>query len=64
MKHRRAILLLSGLFGPLLLSGQGYFQQQVDYSIEVRLDDRSHTLHAHEAFTYQNNSNTTLDTKE
>lgn len=62
MRHRRAFLLLSGLFGPLLLYGQGYFQQQVDYSIEVRLDDRAHTLHAHEAFTYQNNSNTTLDT--
>ncbi|HQW42464.1 MAG TPA: M1 family metallopeptidase, partial [Flavobacteriales bacterium] len=41
---------------------QDYFQQQVDYTINVRLDDATHTLHAHEDFTYTNNSSTSLDT--
>lgn len=42
--------------------GQSYFQQEVDYTINVRLDDRAHVLHAEESFTYRNNSSTTLDT--
>lgn len=43
-------------------SAQPYFQQEVDYVIEVRLDDRSHTLRAFETITYHNNSLSTLDT--
>ncbi|MBL7951322.1 MAG: M1 family metallopeptidase [Flavobacteriales bacterium] len=58
----RHILCLSGLLGPLWALGQAYFQQAVDYVINVRLDDRSHVLHAEETFTYHNNSATTLDT--
>ena len=58
----RSILILSGLLGPLLAFGQAYFQQQVDYVINVRLDDRTHLLHADESFTYTNNSTSTLDT--
>ena len=33
-----------------------YFQQEVKYSIDVRLDDRTHQLRGHEELTYQNNS--------
>lgn len=44
------------------LFGQAYFQQQVDHRIDVRLDDVGHFLHAHETFTYTNNSTTALDT--
>ena len=35
---------------------QDYFQQRVDYSIDVKLDDINHYLHGHESITYQNNS--------
>ncbi len=38
-----------------------YFQQQVDYSIEVRLNDTEHSLKGFETFTYKNNSSQTLD---
>ncbi len=58
----RYLSFLSGLLGPLLVFGQVYFQQEVDYTIDVRLDDRSHMLHGQETFTYQNNSASTLDT--
>ena len=44
------------------VSAQPYFQQQVDYVIEVRLDDQAQLLRASETFTYHNNSSTTLDT--
>ena len=43
-------------------SAQPYFQQQVDYVIDVRLDDQAHILHASEVFTYHNNSPAALDT--
>ncbi|MBL0043620.1 MAG: hypothetical protein IPP33_04135 [Flavobacteriales bacterium] len=43
------------------LSAQ-YFQQQVDYRINVRLDDVKHELFAIEEFDYLNNSSQTLDT--
>lgn len=54
-----------GLFIILLsqdLSAQPYFQQQVDYRINVRLDDVKHELHATEEFDYLNNSPQALDT--
>ncbi|MEZ4790493.1 MAG: M1 family metallopeptidase [Flavobacteriales bacterium] len=62
MKWLRTMNFLSGLIGPLLVCGQGYFQQQVDYRIDVRLDDEAHQLHAQESFNYTNNSPSTLDT--
>lgn len=37
-----------------------YFQQEVNYEINVRLDDEAHFLHAFESFTYTNNSPDTL----
>jgi hypothetical protein len=40
---------------------QDYFQQEVDYRIEVKLDDKAHLLHAYEEFDYTNNSTATLD---
>ena len=41
---------------------QTYFQQQVDYTIDVRLDDVAHMLHASETFVYTNNAPQALDT--
>lgn len=47
---------------PLCVSAQPYFQQQVDFRIEVRLDDRAHMLYGQEEFDYTNNSPGALDT--
>ncbi|MGK0333662.1 MAG: hypothetical protein ACI974_000478 [Paraglaciecola sp.] len=33
-----------------------YFQQEVNYAIDARLDDKKHELHAHLKLTYTNNS--------
>ena len=38
------------------LLAQRYWQQEVNYSITVELDDVKHTLFGHEEFTYINNS--------
>ena len=42
--------------------GEAYWQQQVDYDIQVKIDERSQTLTGTELITYQNNSPDTLDT--
>ncbi|MBK7944316.1 MAG: hypothetical protein IPJ85_02955 [Flavobacteriales bacterium] len=55
-------LVALGMALPLAGACQGYFQQQVDYTISVRLDDERHELHAHERFRYRNNSTLALDT--
>lgn len=47
---------------PLPLAAQEYFQQQVEYTISVRLDDERHVLHAQESFRYTNNAPVALDT--
>jgi len=52
---------LAFLMAPFALNAQ-YFQQQVDYTIAVRLDDAAHMLHGQESFLYTNNSPRTLDT--
>ncbi|MBK8226450.1 MAG: M1 family metallopeptidase [Flavobacteriales bacterium] len=46
---------------PCALTAQ-YFQQQVDFTISVRLDDERHILHGQESFAYSNNSPQALDT--
>lgn len=40
---------------------QSYFQQEVNYKINVTLNDQTNTLSASEVFTYINNSPNTLD---
>jgi len=40
---------------------QEYFQQRVDYKIDVALNDSENTLSAYEEFVYTNNSNCSLD---
>ncbi len=59
-RHWAVILVLAAC--STAAKGQAYFQQQVNYQIDVRLDDKAHVLHASEAFTYHNNSPSTLDT--
>ena len=57
---KASLLILAAL--PTALHAQDYFQQQVDYTISVRLDDERHELHALESFTYRNNAPVALDT--
>jgi hypothetical protein len=40
---------------------RAYFQQEVDYTIEVELDDSNHFLHAYERMVYHNHSHRPLD---
>ncbi len=41
--------------------GQGYFQQEVNYKIDVSLNDVDNTLSAFEEFEYTNNSGNAMD---
>lgn len=36
--------------------GSHYWQQRVDYLMEIRIDDKDHSLHGTETITYHNNS--------
>ncbi|PHR27842.1 MAG: hypothetical protein COA38_12865 [Fluviicola sp.] len=57
MKQLALFLLLF----PLQSIGQNYFQQEVNYTIDVRLDDTKHVLTGMEEFEYINNSPDKLD---
>lgn len=59
---RTCIASLALMCSSLALTAQEYFQQQVDYTIGVRLDDATHMLHGQESFVYTNNSTSRLDT--
>ncbi len=47
-------------FSAFLFSQQPYWQQEVNYTIEVTLDDKAHTLQGKAGFEYSNNSPDTL----
>ncbi|MNK01797.1 hypothetical protein D3C87_196050 [compost metagenome] len=57
------LLLICLFFGAIRLQAQvqNYWQQKVDYTITVKLDDVKHTLSGFESFVYHNNSPQTLD---
>jgi hypothetical protein len=57
----RSYALLSLTLVSLPCFAQFYFQQEVNYQIQVQLDDRAHMLHGFETFKYHNHS---LDTME
>lgn len=54
-------ILISLLIFNGFIFGQGYFQQEVNYTIEVKLNDEEHTLTGFETFEYVNNSGYPLD---
>lgn len=60
MKHPRYFIqtiLMTGLFFVVFSSqAQDYFQQEVNYKIDVRLDDKNHMLTGFERIEYTNNS--------
>ncbi|MNU80522.1 Aminopeptidase N [compost metagenome] len=55
------LLITLVLFASFRLFGQNYWQQKVDYTITVKLDDVKHALSGFESFVYHNNSPQTLD---
>ena len=58
MKNNILLLII-----PLItnLYAQEYFQQEVNYQIDVLLDDKAHTLNGFLNLEYTNNSKNTLD---
>lgn len=56
-------LFLIAIFVGLKADAQSgmYFQQEVNYKIDVTLNDKNHTLSAWEEFEYINNSNNSLE---
>jgi hypothetical protein len=58
---KKYLLLSLGLFLPFLkVASQDYFQQEVNYKIQVALNDRKHELNGSESVEYINNSPDTL----
>ena len=58
---RHYLFLILGIFWPFLkASSQDYFQQQVNYKIQVTLNDQKHELDGFESVEYTNNSPDTL----
>jgi hypothetical protein len=60
LSMRLVFLLLSIAFFNFLAAQTAYFQQDVSYDIEARLDDEAHELHAHLKLNYTNNSPDTI----
>ena len=60
MKTTPLILLVSFLGTLQTYAQKAYFQQDVSYKIDVRLDDESHILRGYERLEYTNNSKDTL----
>ncbi len=61
MKKIFLALLLSACFVLRAQLQSSYFQQEVNYKIDVRLDDTLHFLHGYETIEYVNNSHETIN---
>ncbi|MFM6934854.1 MAG: M1 family aminopeptidase [Flavobacteriales bacterium] len=57
----KSILFFFLLGFSLSLNAQQYWQQEVHYTIQVRLNDQTHELSGYEVFEYVNHSPNTLD---
>ncbi len=62
-KHFRqySVFVLFIFFSCSRAFSQSYFQQEVNYKIEVKLNDREHVLNGYETIEYINNSPDTLN---
>ena len=58
--RRRGFLLLLFLLAAAVSPAQDYWQQQADFTIDVTLNDREHTLDGFEKLVYTNHSPDTL----
>src|SRR5690349_9518506 len=61
MKRPLLLVAFFAVTSSLFAQADAYFQQEVNYTIQVKLDDRNHTLSAYEEFEYINNSSNSLD---
>ena len=62
MNHSLALLILLFLISnPKYSFTQEYWQQEVNYRMDVRLDDENHMLDAFQEFEYINHSPDTLN---
>ena len=61
MRHHLFLSLLLSVLCTCVSAQEAYFQQEVDYEIDARLDDERHELHARLKLTYTNNSPRPLD---
>lgn len=57
----KTISLFVAFFATFVTFSQNYWQQEVNYTIEVKLNDQNHTISAFESFEYINHSPNTLD---
>ncbi|WP_317898393.1 M1 family metallopeptidase [Aurantibacillus circumpalustris] len=61
-KNWRLVLYLALFFNHnFVVSQQSYFQQRIDYKLDVALNDENHSLRAFEEIKYVNNSQQALD---
>src|SRR4051812_5342111 len=60
VKKRRGIFLAFFIYSAFVFCQRPYFQQDVSYKIDVKLDDKADLLYAVESLTYTNNSPDTL----
>jgi hypothetical protein len=58
---QKVLFLIVTLFCSFFTFCQDYWQQEVNFKIEVTLNDVNHTLQGNESFEYINNSPNTLD---
>ncbi|MEA3316467.1 MAG: M1 family metallopeptidase, partial [Bacteroidota bacterium] len=58
---RKLIVLLGLFFWVININAQEYFQQEVNYTIKVELNDKANELYAYESIQYTNNSPDNLD---
>lgn len=56
MFSKKAVFFFILLLYPTLFQAQSYFQQDVNYTINVKLNDVKHELNAFEIISYKNNS--------
>ena len=56
----KSVIISLLLLSPTLFQAQNYFQQEVNYTINVTLDDVKNELSANETLIYKNNSPTAL----
>ncbi len=60
MPKIKSIIISLLLLSPTIFQAQNYFQQEVNYTINVTLDDVKNELSANETLVYKNNSPTPL----
>jgi hypothetical protein len=61
MKHLFFLLFFIGLFSSVSAQEKPYFQQQVDYTIDVTLNDQKHEVYGTIEMKYKNNAPEALD---